>query len=204
MGNAIVDSIPGAITALKKVEENYETMKDDTDLPLAFHAAGQRPGLVRQTLEIVKDELKSVHLAGNDDAMRSLEECSTKVELLQDMFERIALEPQTSRRARYFAVVRQHGREAAVEVLMVRIMETTLIVAEDSAVKKVTEAQAKELHNAIAKLSQVEPSMPNEGGNQFSHYGSGPQLNNTGLGTQYNNTGSGSQYHADAMHFGSR
>ncbi|KAH8661170.1 hypothetical protein BGZ61DRAFT_464288 [Ilyonectria robusta] len=82
-------------------------MKDDIDLPPAFHAAGQRPGLVRHTLEIVKGQMKGIRLAGNvDDAMRSLEECDKKVKILQDMFEQIALQPQTSRRARYLAAVR--------------------------------------------------------------------------------------------------
>ncbi|KAI5457668.1 SesA protein [Mariannaea sp. PMI_226] len=204
MDGKIADFISGAIAALKIVEEASLALMGDTELPPAFHETGQRPRLVEQTLEAVRNELETLHLAGSDVTIRSLEECSTKIELLQKIFEQIALEPQMSRRARYFALVRQHGKEAAVEVLMIRIMQAVLIVAEDGAVKRATERQAKELRGAINELSLMEPSMPNEGGNQFGHYGSGPQLNNTGSGTQNNNMGSGSQYHANTMHFGSR
>lgn len=87
---------------------------------------------------------------------------------------------------------------------MVRIIEAILAIAEDGAIKDATDAQAKELRGAIDELSAVEPSVPNEGGNQFHHYDCSPQLNNTGSGIQYNNTGAGSQHHAGTMHFGSR
>ncbi|KAH7175990.1 hypothetical protein EDB81DRAFT_874805 [Dactylonectria macrodidyma] len=122
LGDEVVNSIAVITTTLRKAAENYETMKDDTDLPPTFHAAGQRPGLVQHALEIVKDQLKGNRLANR--YVRANRSLTADVEAGS-----LPCPP-----------VRQQRREKAVEILMVRIMEAMLVMAEDGAIKDATEA----------------------------------------------------------------
>jgi hypothetical protein len=59
-----------------------------------------------------------------------------------------------------------------------------------------TDAQVKEIQEAIKEMNEMPSSLQEEAGNIIqNHYGGGSNIGNTGVVAQYNHTGSGDVYH---------
>ncbi|KAF8849318.1 hypothetical protein BDZ45DRAFT_680600 [Acephala macrosclerotiorum] len=199
MTNANVTSlVSSTIAILKATTKSYNIVSDDKGLRDAFHEAGRGLLLVEEALQPLAGDPQS--------AMSSLEACNAKAKLSESIFKDVAQALEASRFERYKVAVRQVGKGNMVEVLVKGMMNDACDLVKNSAIEAAMKTQIKGLHDAIDKLSTMEPSVPNEQlCNTFSNYGSGSQFN-APRGTQNNSTGSGNQFpgasFSGPVHFG--
>ncbi|RYP16756.1 hypothetical protein DL765_004933 [Monosporascus sp. GIB2] len=194
-GADITDLISSTIAILRATIENYNLVKGDKGLRVAFHGAGQGIFLVEEALQTTKFQLDGRDLAGDPQtAIRSLEACNIKAKLLESIFKDVAQGPEASRLERYITAVRRESKENTAEALVTGMMNDACDLANNSTIEAAMKDQVKGLRDAINELSTMESSVPNELlGDSFSNSSSGRQFNNT-KGTQYNSTDGGKQF----------
>jgi hypothetical protein len=194
-GADITSLISSTIDILNASTENYQTIKDNKGLREAFHEAGRALHVVEEALQTARIQLDGRGLAENSQsAMTSLEACNTKAKLSESISKNVAQAPETARFERYKAAVQQQGNGKTAEALALGMMKDVCDLAENDTIKAEMEHHVHRLHDAINKLSKMEPSVPNESSsNNFNAYGDSRQFN-TLRGTQNNNSGSGNQF----------
>ncbi|KAM6529649.1 hypothetical protein FALCPG4_007778 [Fusarium falciforme] len=190
MAAIVTTLISSTITTLEEVIHHHNDVKDDNGLPEAFHEAGRGLLLVNQALQAAqRNSAKEPQ-----SAMSPVWACNTKANSSASIFKAVAKAPETWRLKVYEAAVRQEGNGQTVEALVMGMMNDVCSLAENDAIKAAMEDQVMGLHDAIEKLSKMEPSVPKDGpGHTFAHYGSGDQLNAPG-GTVNKSTGSGNHF----------
>jgi hypothetical protein len=174
MANSDVrDLVSRTITILQVTTEHYDAIDDDESLCETFHQAGRGLILIHRTLEAAQTHLSRDDLACDvQKALSPLKACKRNAELAETIFKTIALASETSRFNEYKAATRGWGNR--VEVLVINMMEALCHLADDVPIQIAGEKKAKTLRDAINKLSDMGPSIPNEeSGNIWAHYGSG-------------------------------
>jgi hypothetical protein len=177
-GPDLATQLSRTIGILETTKNLYETtgIRDDQSLEETFHKAGQGVTLVKDALEAAQGQLSGPAMDPGR-AMKSLEACSAKAQLCEEIFKEVA-RAQSPKVGRYREVVGEKSPGRGVVDLVKGMMEDVLGLANDGAIKAGMAAQIKRLSEGIATLELEHP-----GGN-FSHHGSGDQNNNTGIGKQ--------------------
>ena len=190
--NGLISSTVGT---LESATREYNIINDDKSLQPSFYEAGRGLLLIVEALQTVQTHLDGHNLEGDPtSAISLLEVCYTKAKLSERIFRDVAQAPKTSRVERYKAAVRQEGNGATIEVLVKGMMKNVYDLAKGGAIEEAMKDKVKELHDAIEKLSTMDPSVSNAwSGTTFTSYGTASQFNNLG-GTQNNSSGSGYQF----------
>ncbi|KAL3961384.1 hypothetical protein ACCO45_002907 [Purpureocillium lilacinum] len=121
----------GIIAALKSAGAHYESVKEDTNLPAAFHAAGQNLQLVSQAVKAAQSKPGGK----SPRAVEALNSCKVKAERAQEIFTAVTEAPKASRLTEYQSAVKQKDEEQTVEGLVVGMMKDLSSVAEDLAIQ---------------------------------------------------------------------
>ncbi len=191
-------AIRGAISTLNNTSDICVDLDDaDQDLPEAFHGVAKVIPQVQGTLETIKNHIQERKIKdevqADRDAYQNISkvatECNGRAARLQDIFGKVIPSDGTPLVERYRSAAGTGGR---VELLMKRILEDVLTLAEDPFVGP---DQVERLQAALETIKTLPPSLPEEtGAHVFYNYGSGPQSIHLGTGDQHINTGSAPQF----------
>ncbi|KAF2193138.1 NACHT-domain-containing protein [Zopfia rhizophila CBS 207.26] len=131
------------------------------------------------------------------DALRPiLKSCRAKSEDLKKLFQVVIRKDDDKWYDRYKKVLGTLGKGDRVECLMEGILKDIQVLACERLTGTATNAQIKELEEAIKEMNEMHPSLPDEVGNVIqTHSGSGDNIGHTGPGTMNLHKGSGDLYH---------
>ena len=202
----IIQVIASIIAIVDKTKQVYDAASDQKGLPGAFREVAARLPIVRDILSSAEQYVNGhTYDASYGGAKDVLEECKSKIQTMEELFLKIMPAEGASRRERYLSAARSLGKESRVESLMKRILEDVQLLAVDYGMSSATEAQRKELAEAIKDVAALPRSLPErlieESGFSARHSGSGAI--NQFHGDQYTNHGDGQFYHAQTMNIGS-
>ncbi|KAE9379661.1 hypothetical protein N431DRAFT_160884 [Stipitochalara longipes BDJ] len=194
------------INLVQAISSTYNAIQHLKGLPKAFKEVGQELSLVKETLDLVHSQLQASTL--DESTQKAIEpilrSCQEKTIALNEIFQEIDKRKKNDKEVKdwsalvnsYRTMMLRLGKAHRVEVLMQGILNGLRGLAVNQLFKLATKAQMGKLEEAIQKLSEVEPSIPDsdfepnstsftqnvsEGGkgNMFNSVG-GPQTNKFG------------------------
>jgi hypothetical protein len=135
----------------------------------------------------------------------TIEACNKKATHLKELFHKAIPSDGASDVKRYWKAVKAYGKGNEVENLMKGMLEDVQLLACEQGMRTATNAQQEQITQAIAEVSAVAPSVPDD-----VFQDAGFSATNSGPGTQYNAQGEyiaqgqARQYNSGggAMHFG--
>ena len=201
-GIEVVGLISAVISIVGAVENIYSGFRDARNLPQAFRDVAEKLPLVRETLRIAEQQIKSTSDEDACEAIKTVvENCKVKAERLKEVFATVAPSEPPTRLERYSVAVRRWGKRNRVEELTREMMEDVRLLAVNRAVQAATEDQAAELLRAIKELSTIEPSLPDEESVSQHHSGSGHNIRGNNYQGNHNVfSGSGTANFGDTIH----
>ena len=186
----LISSIIAIIDQAKKV---YDAATDQRGLPKTFREAAGRLPIVRDTLELAKQDLDhdQVDEAG---VMNIVKACELKAQKLDEIFRKTIPGSGVSSRERYWKAVKVLGKDNKVEDLMKGILVDLQLLTSEHGMRTATASQQTLISQAITYVSALPASVPEyvfqESGFAANNFGSGTQANapggNIGLDKQYN------------------
>ncbi|PWI63974.1 hypothetical protein PCL_01574 [Purpureocillium lilacinum] len=201
-GIEVVGLISAVISIVGAVENIYSGFRDARNLPRAFCEVAEKLPLVRETLRIAEQQIKSTSDEEACEAIKTIvENCKLKAERLKEIFTTVAPPEPPTRLERYSVAVRRWGKRNRVEDLTREMMEDVRLLAVNRAVQAATEDQAAELLRAIKELSTIEPSLPDQDCVSQYHSGSGHNIRGNNYQGNHNVfSGSGTANFGDIIH----
>ncbi|KAI6908016.1 hypothetical protein KC318_g4546 [Hortaea werneckii] len=222
----VLGLISSVITIIEASRDVFDAASSADGLHEAFRTVSQNVPLVLNILRDCKRAQEQVEKDYNEtcdeDLKRNIEESSKDVEpliqacqerarQLQEIFQKVIPGENANWVERYRKAVRAlgPGKKRKVEDLMKDILEKLQLLHTSrffkSGNEKKTEDRSEELETAVAQLSELSSSLPeNEG--QYNHYGAGGMFIHPGEGTQHNYSQSGGsgnrQYNAGTLNIG--
>jgi hypothetical protein len=225
MSGADAITVVGLMSAVITIVETLRKLYDASNNAKGLHEAFRD---VAQSLPLVLDILRDCHTAQKqvdqkyrvtsdtssrreleksaEAAKTIMEECRNKANALEEIFQKVLPGDDAGRAERYMKAARslKPGRTEKVEDLMTGIFKQLQILQTSRFFKSELEKRAGDIQSAVDRLSELGPSLPDEG--KFVHTGSGALYAHTGSGVQNNyNQSSGErnkQYIGHTMNFG--
>ncbi|KAF7559257.1 hypothetical protein G7046_g4891 [Stylonectria norvegica] len=176
---ATIRSMDRATMNQKKI-----TQQKDPNRPAAFFALERPLVFAFDAINTVSRELEKGPIRMNPIKYNdALAECKRKINLLNYVLQRIIDSKKPASEA-YKDVWRTHGRDVAVETIMIAVVRSACILAEDESMKGLVDVIR--LRGEIARLFGIEASIPSDSG--------GRNMNSApGLATSSEQTGSSKQ-----------
>ncbi|KAI6791304.1 hypothetical protein KC367_g8101 [Hortaea werneckii] len=222
----VLGLISSVITIIETSRDVFDAASSADGLHEAFRAVSQNIPLVltilrdcKTTQELVEQDYS---LTVDEDLKHDIEEsnkavkpliqaCQDDAKQLQQIFQKVVPEDDTSRVERYKKAARAvlPGKKRKVEDLMKNILEKLQLLHTSRFFKseneRTNENRSKELDTAITQLSELSPSL-RDNESQYNHHGSGGIFIHPGNGTQNNYNQSGGsgnkQYNAGTLNIG--
>ena len=197
--------ISGVISICQATQAIYEAAKDAKGQPEAFRQVHARLVLVIAILDKTKERAKTVDEASQEALEPILESCKAKVENLHKIFQKVIRKDDDKWYGRYKKAAGTLAKGQKVESLMAEILKDIQVLACDKLTGVATEAQVKEMEEAIKEMNEMPSSLRDEtdGAVTQNHGGSGSNYANTAGG--FWNSGSGNLTQNDIRgdaHFG--
>jgi hypothetical protein len=204
---AVLGLISSIITLVDGTKQIYDAATNVQGLPGAFREVAARLPVVENILGSARQ-----HIADGDidetsckEVKDIIEACQKKAKHLDELFHKAIPTDGASDVKRYWKAVKAYGKGNEVENLMKGILEDVQLLACEHGMRTATNAQQKQIAQAIAEVSTVAPSVSDE-----VFQDAGFSATNSGPGTQYNAQGENiaqgqaQQYISGggAMHFG--
>jgi hypothetical protein len=187
----------GLHEALRDVAQSFDILHN-------CHTAQQQ---VDQKYQATSDTSSRRELEKSSEAAKTImEDCRNKANALEEIFQNVLPGDDAGRTERYLKAARslKPGRTERVEDLMTGIFKQLQILQTSRFFKGELEKRAGDIQSAVDRLSELGPSLPDEG--KFVHTGSGALYAHTGSGVQNNYNQSGGernkQYIGHTMNFG--
>jgi translation initiation factor 2 beta subunit (eIF-2beta)/eIF-5 len=208
--SSIIGIVSGVIAIVDGIKKVYDAAGDAEGLPVAFRSVAERLHLIRETLKAVEEQLGTATMDKDSyQAIKSnVERAKVKAEQLDTIFEKCVPSADASRYDRYVAALRTLGKGHKVEILMKELLESVQDIANQRAIRAVTEEHITKLVEAIENVSAIEPSVSDEtidgsgGIGKYVHTGPGDLYSAEGHAEQYNAKDNARQYRAQTMTFG--
>ena len=196
--------ISGVISICQATKSIYEAAKDAKGQPEAFRQVYTQLGLVIVILDRTKEKAKKVDETSQDALEPILESCKAKAENLNKIFQKV-IRKYDKWYDQYKKVLGTLGKGQKVETLMAGILTDIQVLACEKLTEVATEAQVKEIKEAIKEMDEMPSSLQDETGGAVTqnHEGSGSNYANTAGG--FWNSGSGNLTQNDIKgdaHFG--
>ncbi|KAI7227084.1 hypothetical protein KC330_g8558 [Hortaea werneckii] len=223
----VLGLISSVITIIETSRDVFDAAASADGLHEAFRAVSKNIPLVlnilrdcKTTQELVEqdysltvdEDLKSDIEESNKAIKPLIQACQDDAKQLQQIFQKVVPEDDTSRVERYKKAARAvlPGKKRRVEDLMKNILEKLQLLHTSRFFKseneRTNENRSKELDTAITQLSELSSSSLPENEGQYNHYGSGGMFVHPGNGTQNNYSQSGGcgnkQYNAGTLNIG--
>jgi hypothetical protein len=166
----LIASIRGIIDGAKQV---FDAVKDTQGQPEAFRQVHARLQLVKAILLEAQTKAATFNDPGALEPL--LKSCKAKAERLQELFLKVIRKDDPKWYDRYKSALRTLGKGEKVESLMEGILKDIQVLACEKLMGTATEAQVKELEEAIRDINEMPPSITDEASDQ-SHSGSGDNI----------------------------
>jgi DNA repair exonuclease SbcCD ATPase subunit len=163
--------IAGIIAIVDSILATYSAIREIKGLPKAFEEVERNLPLVKETLQIAEQQLHDN--SPSDAEKRAIEPiitaCESKLKELNKILTKIQkqkkegngeIEDWSSLAKLYQKVVVPMGKAHRVESLMSAMIDSLKALAIHQMFKAATQPQVVKLEEAIKKLSQAEPSIP--------------------------------------------
>jgi hypothetical protein len=195
----VVGLISGVISIIEATKTVYDAAKDAKGQPAAFRQVAARLPLVIEILRSATERLQSLDETAQEALEGFLESLKKKAEKLEKIFRKVIRKDDDKWFDRYKKAAETVMKGEKVECLMEEILKDIQILACERLMGTATEAQVKEIEEAIKQMDEMPSSLPNEAGgvNQTNRDG-GDNFANVGPGTMNNYKA------ARDMHFGGK
>lgn len=195
----IVGLISGVISIIEATKTVYNAAKDAKGLPEAFRQVAARLPLVIEILYSAKERIKSLDETAQDAQEEFLELLKKKAEKLEKILRKVIRKDDDKWYDRYKKALSTLGKGDKVECLMEEILKDIQVLACERLKGTATEAQVKEIEQAIKQMNEIPPSISDEaGGVVQTNRDGGDNFANVGLGSMNNYKA------ARDMHFGGK
>ena len=183
---AVLGVIGSIISIIDGTQKVYDAATNARGLPVAFREVADKLPIVCLILDTAKQNIgeDKVDNDSYEKVERVARDCEEKAKKLAELFDKAIPKEGASDLARYYNAVRALGRGGKVENLMKGVLEDVQLLACEHGMKTATKAQQGQILKAIAEVSAVSPSVPE---NEFQE--TGFTNNNYGSGSQYNAQG---------------
>jgi hypothetical protein len=212
MSGAEAITVIGLISAIITIVETSKKLYDASNNAKGLHEAFRD---VAQDMPLVLDILRDCHTAqqqvdqkyqatsdassrrelekSSEAAKTVMEECRNKANALEEIFGKVLPGDDAGRAERYVKAARslKPGRTERVEDLMTGIFKQLQMSQTSRFFKSELEKRAGDIRSAVDRLSELGPSLPDEG--KSVHTGSGALYAHTGSGVQNNYNQSGGE-----------
>jgi len=203
---AVLAVISSIISIVHGTTQIYDAETDTHGLPEAFSEVADRLPIVRAVLGSAKHYIEGGYSDEESchGARPVIENCKMKAKKVEELFRIVMSGDGAPRAEKYIAAARTLGRGSQVEALMKGMLEDLQQFAINHEMAALTEAQQKDIADAIEELGALPSSIPDQvnEGSRFSAFHSGSGAINQSQGNMYN-IGSGQFYQAQNMNFGS-
>lgn len=202
----VVGLISGVISIIEATKTVYDAAKDAKGQPEAFRQVHARLVLVITILDRARERAQMADETTLEALEPTLESCKAKAENLNKIFQKVIRKDDDKWYDRYKKALSTLGNEHKVEYLMEEILKDIQVLVCERLIGTATNAQEKEIQEAINEMNEMPSSLPDEAGSVTqNHQGSGNNNVNTGRGAQHN--GTGDLYHNEIKgdaYFGSK
>lgn len=204
----VIGLIGSIISIIEATKEIYDAAKDAKGQPEVFREVNVRLQLVFEILYAVEERAPTLVETTQKALKPILESCKAKAADLNNIFRKVIRKDDDKWYDRYAKAFGTRGKKGRVEYLMKGILKDIKVIAYEKLTGVATEAQMKEIEEAIKQMKEMPPSLPDEPrGVIQTHSGSGDNIGHTGPGTMNINKGKGDFYNnnitGDAI-FGSK
>jgi len=188
--------ISGVITIIEATKTVYDAAKDAKGQPEAFRQVAVRLPLVNEILQNAKERTRTLDESAREALKPIIKSCKGKAEDLEKLFQKVIRKDDDKWYDRYKKAVGTLGKGDKVECLMEGILKDIQVLACEKLMGTATDAQIKELEEAIMEMNEMPSSLPDEAKSVIqNHSGSGDNIGHTGSGTLNLHKGSGDLYH---------
>jgi hypothetical protein len=198
----VVGLIASVISIIEATKTVYDAVKDAKGQPEAFRQVAARLPLVIEILHSAKARAQA--LDETEALEHTLKSCKAKAEKLQEIFQKVIRKDDDKWYDRYKKALGTLGKGDKVECLMEGclmegILKDIQVLACERLMGTATEAQVKEIEEAIKQMDEIPSSLQDEtGGVIQTNRDGGDNFANVGLGTMNNYKA------ARDMHFGGK
>jgi hypothetical protein len=180
----VVGLISGVISIIEATKTVYDAAKDAKGQPEAFRQVAARLPLVIEILRSATERIQSLDETAQEALEPILESCKAKAENLKKTFQKVIQKNDDKWYDRYKKAVGTLGKGGRVECLMEGILKDIQVLAYENLIGTATDAQMKELGEAINQMNEMPPSLLDEArGVIQTHTGSGDNIGHSGPGT---------------------
>jgi F0F1-type ATP synthase delta subunit len=179
----VIGLISGVISIIEATKTVYDAAKDAKGQPEAFRQVAARLPLVIEILRSAEERASALDETALEALEHTLESCKAKAENLKKIFQKVIRKDDDKWYDRYKKALSTLGKGDKVECLMEGILKDIQLLACERLKGTATEAQVKEIEEAIKEMKEMPSSIPDEAGGQ-THSGSGDNIGIFGgLGT---------------------
>lgn len=195
----VVSLISNIISIIEAIKTVYDAARDAKGQPEAFRQVAARLPLVLEVLHSAEEKAQALDEAAQEQLEPIIESCKAKAENLNKIFQKVIRKDDDKWYDRYKRALSTSGKANKVECLMEGILKDIQVLVCQRLTGTATEAQVKEIREAINEMSEISSSLPDEAGGVV-------QTNRDG-GDNFANVGSGNIYNYKAardIHFGGK
>lgn len=191
----VVGLISGVISIIGATKTVYDAAKDAKGQLEAFRQVAARLPLVSDFLRYTEERTQMLDEPARDGLRPILKSCKAKAEDLQKLYLEVIRNDDDKWYNRYKKAIHTSGKGDKVECSMGGILKDIQVLACERLTGIATNAQIKELQEAIKEMNEMPPSLPDEAGSVIqTHSGSGDNIGVTGQATMNLHKGSGDLY----------
>ena len=179
----VVGLISGVISIIEATKTVYDAAKDAKGQPEAFRQVATRLPLIIQILHSAEEKARVLDDTAQEALEPILESCKAKAENLKKTFQKVIRKDNDKWYDRYQKALGILGKGGKVEYLMEGILKDTQVLTCERLMGTATDAQVKELQEAITEMKEMPSSLTDQaGGVVQTHTGSGDNIGHWGSG----------------------
>jgi hypothetical protein len=171
----VVSLISNVISIIEATKTVYNAAKDAKGQPEAFRQVAARLPLVIGILGSAKEKIRTLDETVQEAQEEFLESLKKKAEKLEKIFQKVIRKDDDKWYDRYKKALGTLGKGDRVECLMEGILKDIQVLACERLMGTATEAQVKEIEEAVKQMNEMPSSLPEEAGSQ-THSGSGDNI----------------------------
>ena len=156
--------ISDEISIIEVTKTVSDTVQDAKYQPEAFRQVATRLPLVVAILQNAKARTQTLNETAQEELEPILEPCKSKAENLEKLFKKVIRKDNDKWYDRYKKALGTLGRECNVECLMEGILKDIQVLACEILMGTATEAQVKEIEEAIKQMDEMPSSLQDETG----------------------------------------
>ena len=183
----VVGLISGVISLIEATKTVYDAAKDARGQPETFRQVATRLPLVIEILRGAEKRAQALDETAQEALEHIVKSCKVKAEKLQEIFQKVIRKDDDKWYDRYKKALGTLGKGDKVECLMKGILKDIQVLACEILMGTATEAQVKEIEEAIKQMDEMPSSLQDEtGGVIQTNRDGGDNFANVGPGTMNN------------------